>query len=226
MSGIVVIGMAGGCGVTTLACALALRMAQPGTPPLLLDAGVHGAGPSALWGIAPARAIDDLLPLGDGITADHLAHLTHRHPSGVDVVAGAAGPTGAVALGTAAAAAVAAHVAGRGQWVADAGMGDGPLARALAGVAARVVAVVPATVQGAARAGRMPHAASGGACTVVASALPGGHALSARSMRAALAGREILAMGRDDRGALDVAEGRAPRGRGLARTVGAVLEDA
>ena len=96
---------------------------------------------------------------------------------------------------------------------------------ALARRAALVVLVVPATVQGAARAARGLPAMEQHA-VVVASALPGGDPLAARAMRAAMGGRAVVALGRDDRGARDVAEGRQPRGRRLARAVDAVLEQA
>jgi MinD-like ATPase involved in chromosome partitioning or flagellar assembly len=225
MSGVVVMGAAGGCGATTLAVALALTAVQPGQAPLLVDAGLHGSGPGALWAMAPSRALDDLLPVGEHLTGAHVDHLVHRHACGVDVVAGSTGPATALALSGAATAAVAGHVAGRAAWVADAGMGDGPLARALVPHASRVVMVVPATVQGARRAVGLLQALPPVA-TVVASALPGGDRLSGRALRAALGGRDVLALDRDDRAALDVADARAPRGRRLARVVAALMEEA
>ncbi|MBL6633402.1 MAG: hypothetical protein ISP32_03285 [Thermoleophilia bacterium] len=225
MSGIVVMGAAGGCGTTTLACALALHMAPPGGSPLLVDAGMHGAGPAALWGLDPARALDDLLPLGDGVTAGHVDQVVHHHACGVDVIAGSTGPAGAALWHGPRAQAVAAHVAARGEWVADAGQGDAPLAQVLVRQATRLVLVVPATVQGAARAARGLPALEQPA-VLVASALPGGDALAARAMRAAMGGRAVVALDRDDRGARDVAEGRLPRGRRMARAVDAVLEQA
>lgn len=218
-------GAAGGCGTTTLACALALRMAPTGSSPLLVDAGMHGTGPAALWGLDPARALDDLLPLGDGVTAGHVDQVVHHHACGVDVIAGSAGPASAVMWNGSRAQAVAAHVAARGGWVADAGLGDAPLALVLARQATRLVLVVPATVQGAARAVRGLPALEQPA-VVVASALPGGDPLAARAMRAAMGGRVVVALDRDDRGARDVTEGRPPRGRRLARAVDAVLEQA
>lgn len=225
MSGVVVMGAAGGCGTTTLACALALRMAPSGSAPLLVDAGMHGAGPAALWGLDPARALDDLLPLGEGVTAGHVDQVVHHHSCGVDVIAGSAGPASAAMWHGPRAQAVAGHVAARGGWVADAGLGDAPLARVLARQATRLVLVVPSTVQGAARAARALPALEQPA-VVVASALPGGDPLAARAMRAAMRGRAVVPLDRDDRGARDVSEGRLPRGRRMARTVDAVLEQA
>lgn len=225
MSGIVVIGAAGGCGTTTLACALALRMAQSGDAPLLVDAGMHGAGPAALWGLQPARALDDLLPLGDAVTSAHVDQVVHHHGCGVDVIAGSAGPASAASWDGAHADSVAAHVAARASWVADAGLGDSALAAVLARRAGRVVMVVPATVHGVARA-RRAGIADGPPVVVVASALPGGDPLAARAMRAALGGHAAVALDRDDRAARDVAEGRPPRGRRMARAVDAVLEQA
>ena len=225
MSGIAVMGAAGGCGTTTLACALALRMASSGGAPLLVDAGMHGAGPAALWGLEPARSLDDLLPLDEGVTARHVDQVMHHHACGVDVIAGSTGPASAAMWADPRSDALAAHVAARAGWVADAGLGDAPLGMALARRAALLVLVVPSTVHGAARAARaMPGL--GTAAVVVASALPGGDPLAARAMRAAMGGRSVVALDRDDRGARDVAEGRAPRGRRLARATDAVLEQA
>lgn len=221
MSGVVVVGATGGCGTTVLACALALRLADAGQVPLLVDAGMHGTGPPALWGITATRGLDDLLPLGAGITSGHVDHVVHRHSRGVDVVAGSAGPGSALAWSDAAGS-LAGHVADRAAWVADAGLGDAPVAMALAQRASQVVLVAPATVQGARRAARMLQAPVAAAATVVATALPGGDRLSARAMRAAMGGRPVVVMDRDDRGARDVADARAPGGRRMTRVLDAL----
>lgn len=224
MSGIVVLGATGGCGVTTLACALALRMAGGAEAPVLVDAGLHGGGPTAAWGVAPTRALDDLLPLGDAITAAHVDHVLHRHLRGVDVIGGCASPATAMQWTAHAAGALAGHVAMRAGWVADAGHGDGPVAAALLARARRVVLVVPRTAQGASRAARSIALVDGMPLAVVATDLPGGDSLSTRALARALGGRVVIALGRDERAAVDVAEARPPRGRRLARVVDQLLE--
>lgn len=226
MSGIVVMGATGGCGTTTIACALALRLSGGSRVPVLIDAGVHGGGPAAAWGLAPARALDDLLPLGHDITAAHVEHVLHRHARGVDVIGGCASPVGAMAWTGPAATALAGHVADRGAWVADAGFADAPVAVALLARARRTVLVVPRTAQGAARARMALERVGDRPLAIVAGHVPGGDSVSPRGLARAVGGRAVIALGRDDRAAIDVAEARLPRGRRLARVVDQLLEPA
>ncbi len=224
MSGIVVMGSAGGCGVTTLACALALEQAAGATaPPLLVDLDPHHGGPITLWGLRAERRLDDLLALGEGITREHVEHLIHRHPSGVDLMGGCSSLRAAAAWGEAAAEVLAGHVAARGVWVADAGRGDTALARAFTVRAQAVVLVVPRSIEGVARAGSLVVDGDATGVTPVASDLPGGDAIAMRAVRRLLGREDVVAMPRDGRAAPDVRAGRAARGKGLARVVAHLL---
>lgn len=234
MSGIVVMGAAGGCGTTTFACALALALAGEGESVLMIDLDAHGGGPSALWGIPATRVLDDIHALGDGIAPEHLDHLVHRHPSGIDVMAGARAPQAVTAWAPAAAAALTAHVTARGSWVVDAGRGDTGVAAALVARAGLAVVLVPRTVHGAHRAARMLDRdgtgngnASGGSeaprrAVVVATELPGGEGIPERALARATGHEVIAGAPRDDRAAARVASAQAARGRGLARAVACV----
>ena len=234
MSGIVVMGAAGGCGTTTFACALALALAGEGESVLMIDLDAHGGGPSALWGIPATRVLDDIHALGDGIAPEHLDHLVHRHPSGIDVMAGARAPQAVTAWAPAAAAALTAHVTARGSWLVDAGRGDTGVAAALVARAGLAVVLVPRTVHGANRAARMLDRdgtgngnASGGSeaprrAVVVATELPGGEGIPERALARATGHEVIAGAPRDDRAAARVASAQAARGRGLARAVACV----
>ncbi len=226
MSGIVVIGATGGCGATTIACAIALLQASGGTTPLLVDADLHGGGPVSLWGVEATRRLDDLLRLGGDIGARHLEHLVHRHACGVDVMAGCASAASAAVGDEHAASALAAHAAARECWVADAGRGDTPLGAALVGRADRVVLVTPRSLHGVLRASGVLECLGGRPATPVASALPAGNRLTARALARALACREVVVLGHDPRGAADVAAAHAPRGRGLARALAPLVAPA
>lgn len=224
MSGTVVIGVTGGCGTTTFACGLALAGARDGESVLLVDLDPNGGGPSTLWGIPATRALDDLRPLGEGLTSRHLDHLIHRHPAGIDVVAGARAPESVVDWMPAAVAALVAHVTARPAWVVDAGRGDTSLARALVARAHTVVVLVPRTVHGAHRLSRAGWIGEAPRLAAVATELPAGERVPARALARVL-GHEVVATApRDDRAAAQVAVAQWPRGRGLARAVADVRD--
>ena len=102
------------------------KLACFGTPSQMLDYFAEARAQEGVTGHAFEEPLPDECAKGQAVTPDHVAHLVHRHASGVDVVAGAAGPASAMAWHPDAPAAVAAHVVARGTWVADAGLGDGP----------------------------------------------------------------------------------------------------
>lgn len=219
MSGTVVIGATGGCGATTVACALALMVAATDEAPLLVDADLHGGGPGALWSIDAARALDDLGDLGADVGADHVGHLVHRHACGVDVMAGCASAASSVVHDPAAAAAVAAYAAARPSWVADAGRGDSGLAAALIARADRVVLVAPCTLPGVARAAVAARGIEARSAVALAAGWVPGERVPRRVLARSLGWPEVLAIGADARAAAHVAAARAPRGRGLARAL-------
>lgn len=222
MSGIVIIGATGGCGATTLACAVALARSAAAEPVLVVDLDAHGGGPSALWGIPATRALDDLHDLGDGLGPDHLGHLVHRHPTGIDVMAGARTPAALIHWSAAPADSFAAHVTTRSSWVADSGRGDTALAAALAARADLVVIVAPRTVHGAGRAAGLMDEGPWRRAACVASHLPAGERISERTLSRALGLDVIASVPCDDRAAARVAAAQPARGRGLARAVAAI----
>lgn len=219
MSGTVVIGAAGGCGTTTLACALALMLAAGTEAPLLVDADLHHGGPGALWNVDAARGLDDLGDLGADLGPEHVGHLVHRHACGVDVMAGHASAASSVVHDPAACAAVAAHAAARPCWVADGGRGDSGLAAALIARADRVVMVAPCTLPGAARAAVAARGIDTAQAVALAAAWVPGERVSARVLGRSLGWTDVVTIGGDARAAADVAAARAPRGRGLARAL-------
>jgi hypothetical protein len=217
--GVVVAGAAGGCGATTLACAIALGQAQGADGPVLVGAGALPGGPSDLWGVPAARTLDDLLPLGDEIGPGHIAQVMHSHASGARVIVGPRSPGSAAAWQGDALQALVGGIAASGAWVADVGGAGTPLAFALAACARLAVLVVPARVGAVGQAARLIEGLAPARIAVVASPLPGAGDLSARAMRRALGDLPVIAMPPDRRGAADVMAGRMPSRRGLARTV-------
>lgn len=227
MSGVVVIGAAGGCGTTTLACALALARSQSGEQVLLVDLDPHGGGPTALWGVPVTRSLDDAGALGSALGPDHLEHLVHRHATGIDVMAGAREPLALVGWSAAAVDAVAQYVVSRPSWVVDAGRGDTALAMALLSRADLAVVLVPRTGHGARRASHAARAvqawaAQGRTAVAVATELPAGERVPQRALERALGLEMVATVPRDDRAAARVADAHPARGRGLARSVAAV----
>jgi len=219
VSGVVVAGATGGCGVTTLACAIALGHAQGADRPVLVGAGACPGGPSDLLGVPAARTLDDLLPLGDDLGPGHIAQVTHSHASGVQVIVGPRSPAAAAAWQGQPLQALIAGIGASGTWVADAGCGGTALAMALAALANLAVVVVPGRVGAVGHAARLIESIGPGRIAVVASPLPAAGDLSARAMRRALGDLPVVGMPVDRRGAADVMAGRAPSGRGLARTL-------
>jgi MinD-like ATPase involved in chromosome partitioning or flagellar assembly len=225
VSGIVVIGATGGCGATTIACAIALHGRGEATP-LLVDADPHGGGPAALWGIDATRHLDDLAGLGGDIGTEHVAHLVHGHPCGIDVLAGG-GPGASGVLDDARTAhAIAAHAASRRAWVADCGRGDTAVCESLVSRAGRVVLVVPRSLQGVARAGSAIIGLAGRPVLVAAGEIPGARGIGVAALTRALGVVEAVPVRRDDRGAVAVASARPPRGRGIAKAVALLVHAA
>lgn len=225
MSGVVVMGATGGCGATTFACALALARCQAGQAVLLVDLDAHGGGPAALWGIPATRALDDLRALGDHLDAAHVEHLVHRHPSGVDVLAGAREPGALFGWTDEAVDVVSGYVGSRASWVVDAGRGDTALARALARRAEQVVLIAPRTVQGARRGSIAARAVDGLRVAGVATDMPAGERVPERALARALGMGVVASAPRDDRAAARVCDAQPVRGRGLARAVAALEAD-
>lgn len=219
MSGTVVIGATGGCGVTTIACAIALSQSTGQAVPVLVDADLHRGGPGALWSMDAARGMDDLVALGSDVDAGHAALLVHRHACGVDVLAGCSSAGSPVVHDSAACEAIAAHVSSRGSWVADGGRGDARLCASLVARADRVLVVAPCTLQGAARSADVVARLGGRPFTGIAARWCPGERVASRVLARFLGAAEVLEIGKDDRGASDVASARMPRGRGLARAI-------
>jgi hypothetical protein len=217
--GVVVAGAAGGCGATTLACAMALGHAQGADSPTVIGAGAVPGGPSDLWGLPAVRTLDDLLPLGDDLGPGHIAQVAHSHASGARVIVGPRSPGAAAAWQGDALQALVSGIAASGTWVADAGRAGTPLAAALATRAHLVVVVVPGRVGAVGHAVSLIESLSPARVAVVASPLPAADELSARAMRRALGGLPVIGMPVDRRGAADLIAARMPSRGGLARTV-------
>ena len=230
MSGIVVWGAVGGVGTTTLACALALSMSTASDatdPPMLVDADAHGGGPLAMWGIPAERGLDDLAALGADLGAGHVAQVRHRHPAGVDVMGGHAGPVGRGAWTAESARVLADIIAARDAWVVDAGRGDDVLVAALAARAGTTAMLVPRSLDGVQRARERADRRGVAAPSVLVIADGcGGDLLGMRAARRALADPPAIALPRDARAAALVRAGQRPRGRGLAACVAALRERA
>ncbi len=222
MSGVVVVGAAGGCGTTTFACALALARRQSGEQVLLVDLDPHGGGPTALWGVPVTRSLDDACALGSELDAGHLAHLVHRHATAIDVMAGARDPLALVDWSADAVEAVAAYVVSRASWVVDAGHGDTALATALLRRADLAVMLAPLTGHGVRRASHVARAVQGRPAVVVATELPAGERVPQRALERAVALEVVATAPRDNRGAARVADAHPLRGRGLARAIATV----
>ncbi|MSO44219.1 MAG: hypothetical protein EXQ74_02740 [Thermoleophilia bacterium] len=223
MSGVVVMGATGGCGVTTLACGLALGRVH--AHPLLVGADSLGGGPVEMWRIPVARSVDDLRTVIAELGPEHVGHVVHQHASGVAVLPGPSSPGRAIEWEGPTATALAKAVAAGGHWVADAGRGWSPFAAALATMATRVVVVVSGSLDAVVRARGVMVALDVDRITLIASALPIGGDLSARSLRRALGQGAVIEMPLDRRGARDIAAGAPARGRGIATVVGVLLSE-
>ncbi len=224
MSGVVVTGATGGCGTTTLACAIALRHAQAGGSPVLIGAGADYGGPSDLWGVPAARTLDDLLPLGSDLTPVHISHIIHSHASGVGVIVGPRSPGAAAAWEGDMLDALVEGATGGHEWIADLGRAGTPLAHALAARADHVVVVVPARVECMAQASHLIGRMGNARTSAMWSPLPAAGDLPVRAMRRALGDIPVIVMPSDRRGAADVMAGRLPSRRGLGRAI-AELDD-
>lgn len=219
MSGVVVAGATGGCGVTTLACAMALRAVQDGAAPILVGAGADPGGPSDLWGVPTARTLDDLLPLGNDLGPAHVAHVIHAHVYGAGIIVGPRSPDAAVAWQGDPLRSLISGITDDRDWIADVGRAGTALADALAARADLTVIVVTARVDAVAHAARLIDRLGVSRVAAVMSPIPAAGDLSARAMRRALGDIPVVDMPSDGRGAADVIAGRMPSRRGLARSV-------
>lgn len=216
MSGIAVVGAAGGVGTTLLAAALALAAADaPGDAPVrVLGLDAHGGGPHALWGVHPQRTVDDLLPVRGEVTPAHVQQVLHRHEAGPELVVGPCTPLADALWGGSDAGGLAAALTAHGLWVADLGRGGSALQRAVLSVARDVVVVTCASPGAAATAAALAGDLPAGCRLTLALVRRRDEPLSVRAMRR-LVGHDPLEVPWDRAGAERCAAGASPGRRGL-----------
>jgi pilus assembly protein CpaE len=83
---VAVLGACGGAGGSLVAAALAV-LASAGRPGVVLVDLDRGGGHAAMFATSRTRGADDLVAVGDGLSADHVRAAGYPHPSGAAVVA-------------------------------------------------------------------------------------------------------------------------------------------
>jgi pilus assembly protein CpaE len=203
-----VAGTTGGCGVTTLALALA-RLAGG----VLIDlAGGYG-DLAALLGCRPERTLADLAPLGRGLAGAAVEAVAVQHPCGLRLVAGGGSPALLEAFPPGAGAALVRDARELGvPVVVDAGCPrSGAAWDALRACGRVLVAVTPDLAATAAARALLAETARRGvdadAVALVAARVGRGAELSPRGIARA-AGAPVAAVAAEDGGAAALANGR------------------
>lgn len=210
---VIVLGAAGGCGASTLACGLALAWARAGRPPYLLELDLERGDLAGELGVVPERGLGDLVPVAGELAPDHLRQAAFPHASGMAVVLASGRPGAGAGWGGPALARLMRVAAEQRPCVVDAGPTVPP--PAVLAEATTVLLVAPRTIGGARRARRLAGACAGTPTRLVA-APPRGvpeQELSPRGLGLA-AGMEVCAsLPCAERDAADLAGGRWPRRR-------------
>jgi pilus assembly protein CpaE len=221
-----VVGALGGCGATTLAGGLALAWTRADRPTALLELDLECGDLAGSLGAPPERGLDDLRPVAEELTPEHLRVAAYPHPAGVSVLLAPGVPGAESGWEEPALRRLAGCAARGGACVADGGTGLRPGARAAAGAATAVLVVAPASPAGARRARAVVGALAVGPAprlVVAAPRAPGDEELSSRALGLAT-GMEVAGrLPRSDGEAADLLAGRWPaRRRRLARVVEAL----
>jgi pilus assembly protein CpaE len=220
---VLVLGAAGGCGATTLACALALAWVRAGRPTLLLELDLDRGDLAGSLDVVAERTVDDLLPVAAELTAEHVQRAAYPHRSGLSVLLGPGRAGTEVAWPEAALERLVDTARSQALCVVDGGTGLGRASAAAARVARQVVIVAPGSVAGARRARRLVAALGSGRAPRLVVAAPRGGAdeeLSARALGLATAVDVAGELPRSDREAAHLLGGRWPTRRGrLVRSV-------
>jgi hypothetical protein len=216
---VVVVGAVGGCGATTVACAIAAHLAARGADATLVEFDLERGDLAGRWDVPAERTIDDLVPVADELRPDHVELVALRHPAGPRLLLGPRRPGAAAAWTPDRASALIDAVHALGPAVVDAGGFLGPHIAAACAATGRAVVVAPPTLGGA-RAVRSVIAAlrawrPGVAIDVAANRGVGRDQLGDRAFAHA-AGNPIAAiLPRADRDADGYRGGRrSPRGHG------------
>lgn len=160
---VIVVGAAGGCGVSLAAGGIGLAWARAGRPGALVELDLERGDLAGSWGLPADRTLADLAPVADELAPAHLERAAVPHPSGLVVLLAPGRPGGTVPWDRAAARLL--ELAARnGPVVVDGGAGASAAVAAALPVATAVLVVAPATLAGARRARRLgAHLAGVGA---------------------------------------------------------------
>jgi pilus assembly protein CpaE len=216
---VVVVGAVGGCGATTVACAIATHLAARGGDATLVEFDLDRGDLAGRWDVPAERTIDDLAPVADELRPDHVELVALRHPAGPRLLLGPRRPGAAGAWTPDRAGALIDAVRTLGPAVVDAGGFLGPHVAAACAATGRAVVVAPPTLCGA-RAVRSVIAALRGwhpavAIDVAANRGVGRDHLGDRAFAHAVGHPIAVFLPRADRDADGYGGGRrSPRGRG------------
>ena len=83
---VLVLGAAGGCGASTVACGLALASARAGRAPCLLELDLERGDLAGELGVASERGLADLVAVAGELAPEHVRQAAFPHASGMAVV--------------------------------------------------------------------------------------------------------------------------------------------
>ncbi len=211
----VVVGAVGGCGTSTVACALAVAWSRAGHPPTLIDGDPTGGDIAASWGLPAQRTLDDLAVVAGEVGPEHLRRAATTRDDGLRVIAGTAGGAGAAWTPPASGQLLEAAAAA-GSVVVDGGAGYGDRGGMLDD-AHSVVLICPARAGAARRAAALiEHWEAHGVderLAVVWSHGPGSVELSARALERLLGVHVQARLPWSPSEARELGAGRWPAGR-------------
>jgi pilus assembly protein CpaE len=223
---VLVLGATGGCGATTLACALALAWVRAGRSTLLLELDLDRGDLAGSLDVVPERTVADLLPVSAELTAEHLRRAAYPHRSGLSVLLGPGRAGTELAWPDSGLERLVGTAGAQTLCVVDGGTGLGRASAAAARVARQVVIVAPGSVAGARRARRLAAVLGSGRAPRLVVAAPRGSAdeeLSPRALGLAAAIDLAGELPRSEREAAQLVGGRWPTRRGrLVRSVEAL----
>lgn len=186
----VVMGAVGGCGVTTIACALALAIRERG--PTLLDLDLDDGDAHEGWAVRETRSIGDLVAVQGELRREHIDRIAHRHESGIDLVLSPATPGSADRWDGPSTLDLLARCLERGPVVVDCGRACRTLRLAACHAAGRVLVAAPPTLRAAARVRRIVDEIAGDRVVLAVPRLGRSDELTARAFRGACAvGRSV-----------------------------------
>jgi pilus assembly protein CpaE len=209
-----VLGVVGGCGATTVACALALSWARDRST-RLVDMDLVTGDIAARWGVRCGRTVADLLAVAEQLAPDLVARAEYPLRDHLTLVAAPDGPTARPADRVVR---VLMTALGGPHTVIDLGSRPDQTAIAALAAAGRGLIVAPGTVRAITRARTIADAVAPLTCSLV---LCEGAAAELGSRSATrLSGLPVLAvLPRSRRAAAAIDAGRRPRGRRFVRAI-------